>query len=309
MSYTTSKNKSPLRYIGGKTRACKKLGEIYEKYYSHNDYDVLYSGFFGGGSFEFWLDEKYLFKQVIANDRFYPLYNFWNQLKLDPKKIMSIMTEEFNLHMSKEQFQESREILKNFTQYCCHPTYGGCYSENAVRYFLMNRSSYSGATLSGGWSKGGRQPNECPSCVKNLTNLDLRHFHFRCEDILDIVDNDACWMAKYCPSCISESQGHEGICKTFFFFDPPYHLEKGSKLYGKNGDLHKDFDHDRFYKFADDLHSTFDKCKHQSWMICYNDCEWVREKYKDYHIIPLEWSYGTSSKSSEVVIIPKELVE
>ena len=294
MSYTTSKNKSPLRYIGGKTRACKKLGEIYEKYYSHNDYDVLYSGFFGGGSFEFWLDEKYLFKQVIANDRFYPLYNFWNQLKLDPKKIMSIMTEEFNLHMSKEQFQESGEILKNFTQYCCHPTYGGCYSENAVRYFLMNRSSYSGATLSGGWSKGGRQPDECPSCVKNLMNLDIRHFHFKCEDIFDID--------KY-------HQLGDGSSKTFFFFDPPYHLEKGSKLYGKNGDLHKDFDHDRFYKFADDLHSTFDKCKHQSWMICYNDCEWVREKYKDYHIIPLEWSYGTSSKSSEVVIIPKELVE
>jgi len=262
MSYTTSKNKSPLRYLGGKTRACKKLGEIYEKYYSHNNFDTLFSGFFGGGSFEFWLDEKYLFKQVIANDRFYPLYNFWNQAKLDPKKMMSIMTEEFNLHMSKEQFQESREIMKNFSS-PSDPFHTGKYSENAVRYFLMNRSSYSGATLSGGWSKGGRQPDECPSCMKNFMNLDLRHFHFQCEDIFDIPQTRS---------------------KTFFFFDPPYHLEKGSKLYGKNGDLHKNFDHDRFYKFVDDLDSEFDTSK---WMICYNDCEWVREKYKDYHIIPL----------------------
>jgi DNA adenine methylase len=44
---------SPLRYVGGKTRACKVLGKILEDNFEMSSVSSLISPFFGGGSFEF----------------------------------------------------------------------------------------------------------------------------------------------------------------------------------------------------------------------------------------------------------------
>ena len=83
-------NKSPLRYPGGKTRAVKKLDEIVNSEFDIKQFDTVISPFFGGGSFEFYLQNKYGFT-ICANDNFIPLYNFWstcknNKDKLGPKK-------------------------------------------------------------------------------------------------------------------------------------------------------------------------------------------------------------------------------
>ena len=56
ISYT---NKSPLRYPGGKTRACKVLEEILVKNFNMENIGILISPFFGGGSFEFYIQNKY----------------------------------------------------------------------------------------------------------------------------------------------------------------------------------------------------------------------------------------------------------
>ena len=39
-------NKSPLRYPGGKTRACKIIDEVIQKYFNLNIFDTLISPFF-----------------------------------------------------------------------------------------------------------------------------------------------------------------------------------------------------------------------------------------------------------------------
>ena len=31
------------------------------------------------------------------------------------------------------------------------------------------------------------------------------------------------------------------------FLDPPYYLENNSKLYGNNGDMHEDFNHEKLF--------------------------------------------------------------
>ena len=46
-------NKSPLRYPGGKTRACKKLDAILNEYFNINEIYTIISPFLGGGAFEF----------------------------------------------------------------------------------------------------------------------------------------------------------------------------------------------------------------------------------------------------------------
>ena len=44
-------NISPLRYPGGKTRACKILDQVFSDHFNINNFDYLLSPFFGGGSF------------------------------------------------------------------------------------------------------------------------------------------------------------------------------------------------------------------------------------------------------------------
>ena len=94
-------NKSPLRYPGGKTRACKKLENILINNFNTNDFDNLVSPFFGGGSFEFHIQNNYGLN-IIANDKFVPLYNFWNTCKNENKKLCDELNKNL-LNITKEK--------------------------------------------------------------------------------------------------------------------------------------------------------------------------------------------------------------
>ena len=93
---------SPLRYPGGKTRACKIIETVILEHFDINCFDTLVSPFFGGGSFELYIQNKYKLK-LIVNDIFTPLYNFWKQVKVDKiglcqelKKIKSVSKEQLS---------------------------------------------------------------------------------------------------------------------------------------------------------------------------------------------------------------------
>ena len=97
------------------------------------------------------------------------------------------------------------------------------------------------------------------------------------------------------------------------YLDPPYWIK--SKLYGEKGDLNfQEKDHLELFKILS---------KTKKWILSYNDSEIVRETYRDYQIVSLEWAYGmknyngstkqkkekkikkkkTMPKSSEVLIL------
>ena len=57
----------------------------------------------------------------------------------------------------------------------------------------------------------------------------------------------------------------------FIFLDPPYFSAMKSALYGKNGKMHKGFDHQRFAE-------VMKRCKHK-WLITYDDSEYVRDLF------------------------------
>jgi len=60
--------------------------------------------------------------------------------------------------------------------------------------------------------------------------------------------------------------------------------------------MHETFDHNRLYKCL----ST-----KKNWFMTYNNCDYIKNLYKDFEIIETNWSYGMnkSKKSSEIVII------
>jgi len=261
------KNISPLRYPGGKTRACKIIDEIILNNFDINEFDTLISPFFGGGSFEFYFQNKYNLKMIV-NDKFTPLYNFWKQIKINKnilcqelRKIDSVIKEQF-INYRNNIMELNDDIL-----------------QQSIHYFIINRCSFSGATLSGGFSKEASIKRYTSSSIDKIemldfTNIDIYNYDF--EDFINKFIN----------------------YKTLIFLDPPYYLNKKSNLYGNNGDMHETFNHEKLFEIL--------KTK-KNWIITYNNCDYINDMYKDYIILPVNWSYGMNKtkKSSEIIIISK----
>lgn len=256
-------NKSPLRYPGGKTRACNILESILIKYFDLTKYNTLYSPFFGGGSFEFYLQNKFNFN-IICNDKFKPLYTFWDVCKNNKKKLYEKLY--LKKSITKEDFSTMRINILNENDSLIQAYY----------YFIINRCSFSGATLSGGFSKEASIKRYTKSSIDKIKNLNLSKFNIYNEDFKQFID----------------SKCSNGI----IFLDPPYYLEKHSKLYGNNGDMHENFNHKLLYTTIKDK---------KNWIMTYNNCEFIQQLYKDFIIIEVDWVYSMnkSKKSSEIVIL------
>lgn len=128
-------NISPLRYPGGKTRACKKLETIINEHFNLSDFDNLLSPFFGGGSFEFHIQSNYGLN-IIANDKFTPLYNFWTICKNNKENLCNKLTKKIDT-IDKDEFSSLRsQIMEEKNEL-----------NQSIMYFIINRCSFSGATL------------------------------------------------------------------------------------------------------------------------------------------------------------------
>jgi DNA adenine methylase len=260
-------NVSPLRFPGGKTRACKIIDEIINEYFDITNFDTLLSPFFGGGSFEFYFQNKYNHK-LLVNDKFIPLYHFWKQIKIDKNKLCEELRK--IPIVSKELFMDYRKCIMNLNEDIL---------QQAIQYFIINRCSFSGATLSGGFSKEASIKRYTQSSINkiellNFTNIEIYNYDFT--EFINKYSND----------------------KTLLFLDPPYYLEKNSKLYGNKGDMHETFNHQELF----DLVKT-----KNNWIITYNNCDFIRNLYKDYLILDVNWKYGMNKTklSTEIIILSK----
>jgi DNA adenine methylase len=259
-------NISPLRYPGGKTRACKILDNILNEHFKLEYYTEIHSPFFGGGSFEFHIQNNYS-KKLIVNDKFTPLYYFWLNCKNNKEKLCNLLYTYLNI--DKETFLKFRnEIINHKDSFY-----------QALYYFIINRCSFSGATLSGGFSLESSKKRFTSSSINRINNLDLSNFEIYNLDFEEFINTN------YKNTAL-------------MFIDPPYYLEKKSKLYGNYGDLHESFDHDKLYEILKNK---------KNWLLTYNNCNYITNLYKDFIILEVSWSYGMNKtkESSEIVIISK----
>jgi DNA adenine methylase len=255
---------SPLRYPGGKTRACKKLDDILNTHFDMSSFSCIVSPFFGGGSFELYIQKKYKL-HIVANDKFTPLYNFWMSCKHNKQKLCSKLYTHID-NIDKDAFTLSRNTIMNENNQF----------NQSVLYFIINRCSFSGATLSGGFSLEASKKRFTISSIDRINNLDLTRF--------DIYNLD-----------FEEFIHQHNDKHNLLFLDPPYYLQK-SKLYGNNGDMHEHFNHNKLFECIS---------KKTHWIMTYNNCDYIRNLYKDFEIIDTSWTYGMNKdkKSSEIVII------
>ena len=150
--------------------------------------------------------------------------------------------------------------------------------ELATLFFVINRCSFSGATLSGGFSASAARDRFTPSSVHRVESFSNPHLEVSCGNAFDILQED---LSSY----------------DLIFLDPPYKLDD-SFLYGVQGDTHRGFNHQ---EFADLVRRVG---KDNKILLTYNDSSDIREMYSGFRIDKAQWSYGmnASKKSSEVII-------
>jgi len=260
-------NISPLRYPGGKTRACKVLDKVMTDNFNMDNFTHIVSPFLGGGSFELFLQNTYS-KYLIVNDIFTPLINFWIMVKSNRNNLCDALETHLNT-IDKPTFYTLREKHVSLTD-----TF-----EQAIDFFILNRCSFSGSTLSGGFSQESSVKRFTQSSIDRVRKLELDYVTMYNQDFEPFLNDHS--NSEY-----------------LFFIDPPYFLGYKSNLYGDKGDTHSDFDHDRLFKVL---------CERKNWMMTYNDCEYIRNLYSEFTIIDTNWSYGMNKtkKSSEIIIISK----
>ena len=199
-----TKTLSPLRYPGGKSKAIKKIVSFIIPNIPKNK--KVCSPFFGGGSIEIYLAKKGY--QVYGYDAFQPLVDFWQVLLKDPSKLAGQVQKKLELNENdfKNIQHDFKENYKNYTKL-----------KRAYLFYILNRTSYSGTTLSGGMAidKKKRSWKRINPRFDKKSVQRLRQFSGR-----NIT--------------VSKIDFRKSIPKhksAFIYADPPYYIEK-NKFYG-----------------------------------------------------------------------------
>lgn len=266
-------DRSPIRYPGGKFRARR----ILSGYVPEGTRKVV-SPFLGGGSFELYLTAQGI--HVEAYDVFWLLANYWDVLLGRPAELADALDARVG-RITKKAFYDAQESLRETERADGKDAWDAKRKLDAAADFIMvNRCSFSGATLSGGFSEASAKERFTQSNVDRMRAFRNPLLTVGCRDVFDVLASG--------PEC------------DLLFLDPPYMLDgAASSLYGISGDLHRGFDHERLHDAVMGTGLPF--------VLTYNDCEGIRELWDDARIDEAEWSYGmnASKKSSEVVITRK----
>ena len=242
--------KSPLRYPGGKSRAVKKISKLVPNFSEFRE------PFVGGGSVFIYLKQKFPNKIFWINDIYENLYHFWNECKNNAAQLISqiwIWRNKYNNGKELHRFlQDNIEKFNNI--------------EKAAAFFIFNRITFSGTTESGGFSNA--------AFNKRFTESSIH----RVELLSSILPNTIITNLDY--QKVIEKLGKN----VFIFLDPPYYSATKSALYGKNGTLHKSFDHQRFV-------NIIRKSEHK-WLITYDDSKFIRNLFSFANIFEWNLTYG-----------------
>ena len=251
--------KTPLRYPGGKSRACVKMDPYFPDL---REYTEFREPFIGGGSVAIHVTKKYPHLKVWVNDLYEPLVNFWQQLQMfGPEmkdRLQELKSEHPDPDSAKRLFLESKEYLNDESNLDS--------LRRVVSFYVVNKCSFSGLTESSSFSKQASDSNFSMRGIEKLPGYS------------EIIAN---WrITNYSYDYLLSEQD-----STFVYLDPPYDIK--DNLYGKKGSMHKGFDHD---KFAADC-ST---CSMPQ-LVSYNSDQLVKDRFTDWNAAEFDLTYTMRS--------------
>jgi DNA adenine methylase len=259
--------KTPLRYPGGKSKAIKTLSQWYPQNISE-----YREPFIGGGSIAIDITKKHPHIPVWINDLYIPLYNFWIQLRDNGEELSERVIEEKQntldagdsdkiTERAKNLFDTYREEIDKYDDF-----------EKEVAFFIMNKCSYSGLTENSTFSPTASNSNFSLVGARKLADFSklIKYWKITNLDYSEVMNSYATGDA-------------------FIFLDPPYDIK--DFLYGKNREMHRSFDHERF---AQEVY----KCK-SKFMITYNLNDRLCELYKDYYLKEWKLRYSMAHRGDK----------
>ena len=259
---TTKSHKTPLRYPGGKSRALSKLFQFIPNL---SDYTEYREPFLGGGSVAIEVSKRYPHLKIWVNDLYEPLYNFWRQIQNNGEEIKDKLIEYKSLYPNPDKarglFVESKEIVNDQTLDSL---------DRAVRFYIVNKCSFSGLTESSSFSQQASISNFSMNGIEKLTGYQelITNWKFTNESYEQLLTDDR---------------------SVFIYLDPPYEIK--DNLYGgKGGTMHKRFDHDEFAIQCDRYAS--------SQLVSYNSDQIIRDRFDGWTVAEFAHTYTMRSVGS-----------
>ncbi len=250
--------KTPLRYPGGKSRACIKLDTFFPDL---SQYSEFREPFLGGGSVAIHVTKKYPKIKIWVNDLYEPLTNFWQQLQHEGnyiyKQLQQLKSRYPDPSSARGLFLDAKKIINDWMTDA---------KDRAVAFYIVNKCSFSGLTESSSFSKQASDSNFSMRGIERIPGFSQLIERWKItglsyEDMLSDEKN------------------------VFTYLDPPYDIK--DNLYGKKGDMHKSFDHDQFAYNCD--HHT----GHQ--LISYNSSQLVKDRFSGWNVSQFNHTYTMRS--------------
>ena len=174
--------KTPLRYPGGKSRACTKMDQYFPDL---REYAEFREPFLGGGSVAIHVSKKYPHLKITVNDLYEPLINFWTQLQqfgdeltdklIDykikhPNPLKELRKEKGTKFPAKKLFLESKDRINDKSIDDI---------ERAAAFYIVNKCSFSGLTESSSFSKQASVSNFSMKGIEKLRGYSeiISHWH------------------------------------------------------------------------------------------------------------------------------------
>jgi DNA adenine methylase len=250
--------KTPLRYPGGKSRACTKMDPYFPDL---RDYSDFREPFLGGGSVAIHITKKYPHLKIWVNDLYEPLVNFWQQLQMFGVEMKDALVD---LKMENNTPEKARELFNDAKLWIYDKDKTDL--ERAVAFYIVNKCSFSGLTESSSFSQQASNSNFSLRGIEKLPGYSKIIEHWK--------------ISNYSYDYLLTNQEN-----TFVYLDPPYDIK--DNLYGKKGSMHKGFDHDQF---AVDC----DECEMPQ-LISYNSDQLVKDRFTKWNAAEFDLTYTMRS--------------
>ena len=253
--------KTPLRYPGGKSRACTKMGQFFPDL---REYVEFREPFLGGGSVAIHVSKLYPHLKIVVNDLYEPLINFWVNLQTFgdelTKELKGLKITHCNQDSARCLFAEMKDVINDSTKTDL---------ERAVAFYVVNKCSFSGLTESSSFSAQASDSNFSMRGIEKLPEYSeiISHWHINS------------YSYEYC----FRTDVHDGL---FMYLDPPYDIK--DNLYGKSGAMHKSFDHDKFAADCDEHNNI-------NMLISYNSDQLVKDRFKNWSASEFKLTYTMRS--------------
>jgi DNA adenine methylase len=271
--------KTPIRYAGGKSKAIKIISPYLDKE------TKIVSPFMGGGSLEVNWASKGI--EVIGYDLFDVLVNFWRTLQTNKtelvKKLKEIQPTSEEYHRIKEilmKWDNTQQMLKDWkTDHYKRDDVVELDSVTAAAFYYFNHNTSYGPGYLGWGSSVYLKKNKWDKMIQNIENFSVATLSVKQSSFESVLPNHV----------------HDSL-----YLDPPYYLEKDkdNKMFTgiypmRNIPIHHDgFNHELL---RDLLH------KHKGkFVLSYNNCETIREYYKDFEQVFPKWNYSMGNGEKRI---------